>query len=290
MACLLCGRGELALQVRKDGYDVRSCESCGLVQLDPLPPAALRASLYGNAYFASEAREIGYQDYAAQETEYVTTFAEDLRCIAAWVPHGSVLDVGCGYGYFLQAAAAAGYHPFGVDVAGHAVQVAAKRFAGHVFEGVLETIPELAGRAFDVVFASHVVEHVAAPRAFVTGLADRLSERGVLVLVTPNVRSLLARLSGSRWVSYKFPEHVAFYDPHTIRHLLEASGLEVLTIDPAYQHYRLSFVAHRVRELIRPMDKLVPRVERHRLLRDRMVRVTSGSLRVIARRRQRGYA
>jgi hypothetical protein len=41
----------------------------------------------------------------------------------------------------------------------------------------------------------------------------------------------------------------------------------------------------RVRELIRPLGALVPRFEDLPVFRDRMLRVTSGSLRAIARLR-----
>jgi hypothetical protein len=39
-----------------------------------------------------------------------------------------------------------------------------------------------------------------------------------------------------------------------------------------------------VRALIRPLDRLIPPIERAPFLRDHMLRVSSGSLRAIARR------
>jgi SAM-dependent methyltransferase len=280
---MLCSGDAWRDRLCKDGHAIRECRLCGLVQLHPLPDASLCSALYGDAYFESPAAGIGYGDYGAQEAEYLETFAEDLRRIAAFVGGGSTLDVGCGYGYFLAAAEAAGFEAWGVDLAPLAVEVARRRFPGRVFAGSPADVAELARRRFDLVFASHVIEHVADPVGFLRDLAGRVSDSGVLVLVTPNVRSLLARVSGRRWVSFKVPEHLAYYSPATIRRLAAAAGLEVMAIDPAYQHYRLAFVAKRLRELVAPLDRLVPRIEERPVLRHRMVRVTSGSMRVIAR-------
>ncbi len=286
MSCILCDGTEFADRYRKSAHHIRECRRCGLVQLHPLPSPGARASLYGDAYFESEDSGVGYGDYAGQEREYLATFTDDVRRIAEFVPGGSVLDVGCGYGYFLRAAAAAGYEPFGVDVSLRAVEMAARRFAGRVFEGTVDSIEALEGRHFDVIFASHVIEHLADPRAVVADLAGRLTDGGILVLITPNIRSMLARVSGSRWVSFKLPEHLAWYDPKTIARLVESAGLEAFAIDAASQYYLLPFVAQRVRELIRPVDKAIPRLEHLAPLRHRMIRVTSGSLRVIAGKRR----
>jgi 2-polyprenyl-3-methyl-5-hydroxy-6-metoxy-1,4-benzoquinol methylase len=236
--------------------------------------------LYGEAYFSGDGS--GYGDYASQETEYRATFAADLKRIACFVSSGSILDVGCGYGWFVSEALAAGYDAYGVDLSEYAVTVASETLGGRVYHGTPADVVELSGRRFDVIFASHVVEHVTNPRLFVADLEGRLTERGILVLVTPNLRSWLARISGRRWVSLKVPEHVAYYTPDTISRLLEGEGLRVIDIAPAYQFYRLPFVAKRIRELIRPIGGVIPAIERLPRLRDQLVRIPSGSIRVIA--------
>jgi SAM-dependent methyltransferase len=288
--CLACGERHLRLVHRlpaKGGARIVRCEDCELVQLEERPSPDELHELYAEGYFEGIRRGSGYEEYAAQEREYLATFDDDLRRMLDFVSHGSVLDVGCGYGYFVRRALAAGYEAYGIDLSAEGICEAEKHAPGRVFRGTVETIDSieaLADRSFDIIFASHLIEHITEPRRFVDQLIARLADRGILTLVTPNIESWLARLSGPRWVSFKIPEHVAYYSPKTMRRLLEGAGLEVLAIDPAYQYYRLPFLMNRIRELVDPLGRIVPRFERWTALRHRMLRVTSGSLRAIARR------
>jgi hypothetical protein len=129
-----------------------------------------------------------------------------------------------------------------------------------------------------------LIEHITDPVSFVSRLRDHLSDDGIIVLVTPNISSVLARISRSRWVSFKVPEHVAYYNPRTIRRLFQECGCTTLVVDGAYQNYRVPFVAEKIRNLFAPFDKVVPRIENSVLLHQRIIRVTSGSLRAFAKK------
>ncbi len=281
--CLLCGANDaLGLVYQIAEYEIVRCSQCALTQLGDRPEAQEVRALYEQGYFHGDEGGVGYANYASQEEEYLRTFREDIKAIQRWVSGGTVLDVGCGFGFFLQAALEAGFEAYGVDLSPDAVAKASERSPGRVFQGVVDEVEELKGKTFDVVFASHVVEHIVDVGAFVGDLAKRLAPGGILVMVTPNIESLLARVSGPRWVSFKLPEHVAYYCPSTMARLVEGAGLQVKTTDSAYQHYSLPFVAQKVRALFSPVSKLVPPVEKLPGLRNQVVRVTSGSLRVVA--------
>lgn len=281
--CLLCAEtGRFRPRGTKDGYGIEECPSCGLVQLVPTPTAeTLRALYEGDSYFGGEA-DTGYSEYEDQEQEYLATFREDVRRIREFVPSGRILEVGCGYGYFLRCAVDAGYDAYGIDLSPAAVKWAAVRHPGRVFCGPLEEVPEIQDQKYDVIFGSHLIEHLTEPSEFLRQAGRLLRPGGLVVMVTPNIKSLLARVSGSRWVSFKIPEHVSYYDPGTITTLLNRTGYTVRAVDSAYQYYALPFVSNRVRELLHPVSRLVPPVERLGVLRNRKLRVTSGSMRVLA--------
>ncbi len=100
-------------------------------------------------------------------------------------PRGALLDVGCGFGFAVDAWSRLGRGPAtGVELADYG-QVGARMLGITVHDQLLDDCAALAGRQFDVVYASEVIEHVPDPRAFVASLARYLAPDGLLVLTTP---------------------------------------------------------------------------------------------------------
>ncbi len=99
-----------------------------------------------------------------------------------------VLDVGCGAGLLCEPLARLGGEVTGIDAAAENIAVARThaRGSGLDIEYLHTGIENLDARGFDLVTSLEVVEHVADPAAFVTGLAGALTEGGLMILSTPN--------------------------------------------------------------------------------------------------------
>jgi hypothetical protein len=77
--------------------------------------------------------------------------------------------------------------------------------------------------------------------------ADKLRPGGLLSLITPDQSSLLARVSGRRWVEYHKPhEHLYFFSRRLMRRLLERAGFEVVRIGTAGKHVEVGFALDRL--------------------------------------------
>ncbi len=99
----------------------------------------------------------------------------------------TLLDVGCGFGFAVDAwRRVRGAEAVGVELAEYG-EAGARLLDIPVHREMLEDCAPLAGRRFDVVYASEVIEHVPDPRAFVALLARFVADDGVLVLTTPCV-------------------------------------------------------------------------------------------------------
>ncbi|MBB3897071.1 class I SAM-dependent methyltransferase [Roseococcus suduntuyensis] len=110
-------------------------------------------------------------------------------------PGAKVLEIGAGYAPLFRKAD--GYDVRIIDHLPTAALIEKYRGLGvdtsrieqvdHVWHG--EPIPELVGgRRFDIVYASHVVEHSTDLVAFLTGAMEVLEETGAIVLLVPDKR------------------------------------------------------------------------------------------------------
>ena len=152
------------------------------------------------------------------------TFDRVVRgLVRAGASGGDLLEIGAGYGLFLDAARPAFRSVLGTEYAEAAA--AAARSRGHdVRVGGIDTVP--ADRTFDCIVATHVVEHVYDPRGYVARVMSLLRPGGRLLLATPDMGSPWRHALGRRWPSFKAPEHVLYFDRRTLRALLDAAGFE----------------------------------------------------------------
>lgn len=265
-------------------YRVVSCSRCGLVFLSPrlTEPAILK--LYSDEeYYVSEVSGRGYDEYLEVQHNWVRTFTRRLERIANHQLPGRVLDVGCGPGFFLEAAQAKGYDVFGLDPSDYIVKVAREKFGERIQKGTIESADYPAER-FDLVVAFDSFEHVYRPLEWLEAAHRALKPDGLLTITTPNPNSLLARVSGKKWVSFKLPEHVFYWSPETIRRVL-ADGWEIREINRAGQYASLSFLFRRLFRLSsKPSGILKWKLD---LLKNLSIYSDNGSMTVIARKLQR---
>ncbi|MBX3594962.1 bifunctional 2-polyprenyl-6-hydroxyphenol methylase/3-demethylubiquinol 3-O-methyltransferase UbiG [Sphingomonas sp.] len=147
----------------------------------------------------------------------------------------SALDVGCGAGLLCEPLARLGARVTGVDAAPENIGAARAHAAAAGLDidylaGEFETLT--AGRRFDLVTSMEVIEHVADPAAFVTGLAAALASDGLMILSTPN-RTPLSRLAmitvgeGLGMIPRGTHDHDRFLTPDELEEMLVAAGLRV---------------------------------------------------------------
>jgi len=97
-------------------------------------------------------------------------------------PPANLLDIGCGNGVFVKAAADAGYESRGIDTSlpPHECAHAANRvFQGSVFDEVEQ------GRVYDVVTILNVLEHIPDPNRFLSAVVRLLSPGGICACAMP---------------------------------------------------------------------------------------------------------
>ena len=81
--------------------------------------------------------------------------------------------------------------------------------------------------SFNVVIIKHIVEHLPDPQKAIQEIG-RVTERGgTLILVTPNLDSLLKPWKGDKWIGYQDPTHISLKPPAEWFSFIEAAGFTI---------------------------------------------------------------
>ena len=175
---------------------------------------------YGHDYFAPRRRNL-YGKLFGSKGYVPAKLRRELPRSAA------ILDVGCGTGQFLEDISDFPNRR-GCDVSDEALKLTAQRNPGIALE---RTDPEGAlpfpDVQFDCITLFDVIEHVTEDRALLQKISARLKPGGILVLSTPNPRSVGRRIKGLRWFAYRDETHCNIQELPYFEKLLDACGFDV---------------------------------------------------------------
>lgn len=198
------------------------CATCAHQSLWPMPSDEELAAYYNAQYRVP-------RELQRQAAERGVAWLREALTHRTPEP-GLLLEIGCSYGDVLGAFAAEGWRTIGLEMDARAASIA-RAEGRHVLAGAVPAaLPDVQA---DVVVASHVLEHLPAPREALEAVATRLVPDGLLVLRTPNVRSLAARTLGNSWEWSAVPEHVQLFSPSSLERLLVGLGLQIVSLSTA---------------------------------------------------------
>lgn len=178
---------------------------------------------------------IDYEYFAANpEPSHSYLFAPVSAQLNDLPAGAAVLDLGCGNGTFVSLFQGRGLRLYGSDFSPTGIEIARKNFPGITFFLADASAP---GGAIldevglvDAIISTEVIEHLYAPRSFVSNAAALLKPGGVLIMTTPYhgyLKNLLLAVTGSMDKHYTVlwdHGHIKFWSKATLRTLLREAG------------------------------------------------------------------
>jgi len=145
-------------------------------------------------------------------------------------PEVSLLDVGCGEGFFLEYAEKY-YEAVGVDVSEYAINRARKLCNKALLYVKDVTKLDLGARKFDVVTCFDVLEHLSQPDFVLRNLRRNvIKPDGLLILSVPNLKSLGRIWKGKNWHGYRDPTHVSLLSKEKWIIIVYNAGFQILDV------------------------------------------------------------
>lgn len=221
--CPNCGGGS-SLWGTKNAHDLFSCAACGLIFVHPLPDPR---SIYNSDYFFGAKNGFGYVYYDKDKEPMIPTFNKYLDfCVKFGKSKGRLLDVGAATGFFLNMAKKRGYDVFGVEMSESAASLAREKGIDVKTGDLIEH--NMPANSFDIITMFDVLEHMTEPFKELKEAKKILKKGGLLVINTPNGRSLLARTLKTKWHLVLPPEHLFYFSPDNLSLFLKSQGFDVL--------------------------------------------------------------
>jgi SAM-dependent methyltransferase len=149
---------------------------------------------------------------------------------------GKVLDIGCNTGIWLATLGSA-WEKYGVELSPVAAETGRRFSQAEIFCGPIESY-HAAPNSFDLVTAFAVIEHLSDPKMLVAWAYEHLAPEGLLVLMTGDRESLVARQMGADWPLYWSHDHISFFSARSLCRLLENQGFQVIR-----QEWRFMYAA-----------------------------------------------
>lgn len=217
--CPLCGGTGKQPFLSKGTVQLVRCGSCSMVYANPIEAELANGLFYdrmGTSFYLSEDKL--RSDFAA------VRFERELRLFRNHCPSGSVLDVGCSTGAFLNQLRTrypGAYETTGTDVTSAALDHAASLGIRVLRQSFLEMTAKQ-GPWQTITFWA-VMEHLTEPVRFLEKARDLLTPGGFCFILVPNLDSLAVRLLGTKY-RYIMPDHVNYFSSRTLRDLAERVG------------------------------------------------------------------
>ena len=211
---------------------LRRCSVCGVLSAD-LPISI--PDIAGPTALDETLRAQGLESVRAKNNAKLVA---ELRHLAPGV--GRVLDVGCGPGFLLALASAAGFDVVGIepDVS---VGPGVSRMDGEVLWGYFPQVLD-PDDVFDVIVFNDVLEHIPDLTGALTASLQHLRQGGVLCLNCPDQRglffrtaSLLDRIGVSGpydrlWQRGLPSPHVWYFTPELLQSAARRAGFEPISM------------------------------------------------------------
>ncbi len=223
--CPLCGPDKpIKRTFYRSDHLLVACGGCGIVYLHDLPKEVDDQFYQDVTTKKTNEDAIEYWSFPANFTKYQPIFNQFFAQRWQWIQQAkpdvqSLLDVGCGYGFFLHYMQSRLPITHGLELDPNVAEFARSHFGLSVDSLRIEAFqPET---QFDCIVLCDVLEHLPDPVMILKRCRDLLTPGGLLFLQVPNLIGFKLPLAHS----WGLPHHIWQFGPENLNRLVAHCGL-----------------------------------------------------------------
>ena len=231
--CPACNSSNLSNEFVKEGFNYVSCKDCLSLFLNPRPTK----EIFDNFYKDSKSSEYWAEHFypSTVESRRKNIFQPRVEriqklCLDNNFNPSSVMDVGSGYGIFLEEWKKTNPKTelIGIEPSKHLAKICRDKGI-NVIEKVVE---EVAGydQKIDLLVCFEVFEHIHTPKEFIEKLKELIKPNGYIVLSTLTISGFDLQLLWENSNSISPPHHINFLSIKGFENLFRQCGFKNINI------------------------------------------------------------
>lgn len=201
-----------------------------------------KKNYYGIAdkYRWEKEEDVKQKGFAAVNKRVFESYEDDFLPLLPENKEARILDVGCGWGYFLYFLREKGYKNIeGVELGAPQVEISKKYGIPNIVHiSDLEDFLNMKKGYYDVITLNQVIEHFPKEKTidYLQAIRDALKGEGKLIVTTPNMCFFSA--SVSRYISFT---HEIGFTEWSLNHILQFGGFSEISIFGDRLKWKLRF-------------------------------------------------
>ena len=237
-SCSLCNSKDYSIifnrVIRKNiNVDIVKCDSCNFIFNNTIIDEEILKNFIFDDYYKS--KKIGH----SIDKRFIKHFSKRAKdhtnlILKYFSPNfkGSVLDVGCGAGLFLNQIRKKGWNTTGIEPSSECYEYATKNYGLKVYRTLFEEFNN--NKKFDLVYFSHIFDDLSDIISTINKIKKLLNDKGKIFIEVPNY------IRDRRFKSVKdgdLIENKYYFSKLSLKNLLEKHGLvieELVTFEPIY--------------------------------------------------------
>lgn len=228
-SCRYCKSKEITAYKKVNNYIISYCKRCDLLSTTENADTDLNQvnkEWYSGAYI---------QNYLSRSIGLKKRFERRIQEIESIKKGGKILDLGSGVGLFLETVdekAVYKWSLYGVEINRRLFLVAQDRLKfknAKLYLGPISLIKNQS-QSFDCITCFDVLEHDKDLENTLKIIYKLLKPSGLLVIQSPNQRSLMAYLCGEFWDWWAVPDHIFHFNSNFLSRSLEKEGYQIIKL------------------------------------------------------------
>lgn len=212
-------------------FQIVRCKICGLLYSTPVLEYEKLENLYKKSF-------VDYNEHIGNLKKTYGYYLKQLETYGA--KKGTLLEIGCGNGFFLEEVLNQGYKEvYGVEP-GEKSASAAK---AHIKKNITVSMFRqglFKKNFFDVICCFQTLDHLPDPNSVLKECFSLLKKGGYVLFLNHDAGFIGAKLLGERSPIIDI-EHTYLYDKKTMRMIFEKHGFDVMRVESSFNIHYISY-------------------------------------------------